>query len=154
MWPPSFIVERLSAASRGEITVGTIAVATRQTGVCDVGERGVCYEVYELEARPGYSFIFERGRYDGFSDDEARAALSLTGEVCALLDYRFTNVLQLQRDFQRGVFDVALFGRRDITRNPRLLADLRRDVSAGAGHDCSEWWRADRCLLCDRVRTP
>jgi hypothetical protein len=27
------------------IQVGSLAIATRASGVCDVGERGVCYEV-------------------------------------------------------------------------------------------------------------
>ena len=52
------------------IQVGTLAVAKRDTGVCAAGERAVCYEVYQLDGRAGYSFIFERGGYDGFSPDE------------------------------------------------------------------------------------
>ena len=108
----------MRAAARGEPAVGTIAIATRTTGVCDVGERGVCYDVYELldapvrdnaSTRPGYSFIFQSGRYDGFSPDDVRLALTLTGEVCAdVADYEFTNVVQLARDFEAGVFDAAL----------------------------------------------
>ena len=49
------------------IRVGTLAVAKRGSGVCKEGEVGVCYEVYTLGDRPSYSFIFERGRFDGFS---------------------------------------------------------------------------------------
>jgi len=30
------------------IQVGSLAIATRASGVCDVGERGVCDEVYAL----------------------------------------------------------------------------------------------------------
>ena len=42
------------------IQIGSLAIATRASGVCDVGERGVCYEMYELAGRPGCSFLFER----------------------------------------------------------------------------------------------
>lgn len=37
-----------------EITVGTLATATRDSGVCRAGEVGVCYEVYQLGNRSGY----------------------------------------------------------------------------------------------------
>lgn len=94
--------------SHPPIQVGTVAVATRQTGVCEVGEPGVCYEVYELDGRPGYSFIFASGRYDGFSLDEVDMMLHVTGTVCQPVSgYRFKNVLRLKRDFQAGFFDPA-----------------------------------------------
>jgi hypothetical protein len=100
--------EAMKLAARGVPTVGATAVAIRTTGVCDVGERGVCYEVYE-RARPrhvgeqGYSFIFESGRYDGFSPAEVRAMLTLTGVVCPeIMRYRFTNVMRLANDFRAG----------------------------------------------------
>jgi hypothetical protein len=38
----------------------------------------------------------------------------------------------------------------DATRDAQLLALLRRDVAAGAGHECDEWQVAGRCALCDR----
>lgn len=91
-----------------EITLGSIAVAKRSTGVCDAGELGVCYEVYELEGRSGYSFIFESGRYDGFSPDDVTLILDITGRVCqAVAGYRFTNVGQLAVDFRAGRFAAA-----------------------------------------------
>ena len=48
-------------------TVGSRVIAKRTTGVCDMGERGVCYEEYTLpdgkgSRRPGWSFLFEQGR--------------------------------------------------------------------------------------------
>jgi hypothetical protein len=49
------------------IQVGSQVIAKRASGLNAVGERGVCYEVYQLGGRPGYSFILERGGYDGFS---------------------------------------------------------------------------------------
>jgi hypothetical protein len=92
------------------IRVGSIAVATRTTGVCDVDERGVCYEVYSLHNRPGYSFIFERGRYDGLSPADVEMTLRLTGDVCeSVANYKFRDVGQLREDYQRGRFAAAFF---------------------------------------------
>ena len=90
------------------IQVGSLAIATRASGVCDVGERGVCYEVYALGGRPGYSFLFEQGRYDGFSPEDVALFLTIVGEVCAAVaDYQFTNVIRLQRDWAQGRFAAA-----------------------------------------------
>lgn len=47
-----------------KISVGSLVSAKRTSGVCEPGESGVCYEVYQLGNRPGYGFIFERGGYD------------------------------------------------------------------------------------------
>ncbi len=94
--------------SAPEITVGSIAVAKRETAVCFLGELGVCYEIYELEGRPGYSFIFETGRHDGFSPDDVALVLNFTGRVCeAVAGYQFTNVGQLAADFRAGRFAAA-----------------------------------------------
>ena len=85
------------------IQVGSLAIATRASGVCDVGERGVCYEVYALGGRPGYSFLSEQGRYDGFSPEDVAMFLRITGEVCAAVaDYQFINVVRLIRDWAQG----------------------------------------------------
>lgn len=85
--------------------VGSLVIARRDTAICSVGERGVCYEQYRLGNRPGWSFIFERGGYDGFSPDEVELMLEVTGEVCpAVADYQFTNVGRLTADFRRGRF--------------------------------------------------
>lgn len=91
--------------SHPPIKVGSQVIAKRASGVNAAGERGVCYEVYQLGGRPGYSFIFERGRYDGFSPDEVATFLHVTGQVCpALADYQFTTVTRLTRDFEQGRF--------------------------------------------------
>ena len=39
------------------IQVGSLAVAKRVSGVCDPGEVGVCYEVYQLAGRTGYEGV-------------------------------------------------------------------------------------------------
>ncbi|HYQ91900.1 MAG TPA: hypothetical protein VES89_07455 [Candidatus Competibacteraceae bacterium] len=88
------------------IQVGSRVIAKRASGVCDPGERGICYEVYELAGRPGWSFLFESGRYDGFSPEDVATFLEVTGDVCqAVAEYRFRNVWQLCRDFQDGRFN-------------------------------------------------
>jgi hypothetical protein len=90
------------------IGLGTIVVAKCATGGCDPGKLGVCYEVYTLDNRPGYSFIFERGRYDGFSPDEVTAMLEVTSRTCgAVTGYAFRNVQQLCRDYEAGRFATA-----------------------------------------------
>src|SRR5215831_9937940 len=96
------------------IQVGSLAIATR--------ERGVCYEVYALGGRPGYSFLFAQGRYDGFSPEDVTLFLTITGEVCAAVaDSQFFNVTRLSRDFAQGRFAPAF--------PPRLPAPLRNNAS-------------------------
>ncbi len=91
-----------------EITVGSLAVAKRSSSVCNAGEVGVCYEVYELGKRPGYSFIFESGRYDGFSPEDVALFLDVTGRVCKAVEgYAFENVGKLSMDFRSGRFAAA-----------------------------------------------
>ena len=93
-----------------DLRVGSLVIAKRTTGVCDVGERGVCYEEYTLPdgkggQRPGWSFIFESGRHDGFSPDEVALILEITGDLCPdVADYEFRSVPRLMADFRRGRF--------------------------------------------------
>jgi hypothetical protein len=91
-----------------DIRVGTLVTAKRASGVCRAGERGVCYETYSLGGRPGYSFLFERGGYDGFSPEDVDAFLQVSDRVCPEVSgYRFTNVVRLTRDFEAGRFAAA-----------------------------------------------
>jgi hypothetical protein len=89
------------------IEVGTLVKARYDTGVCSVGEVGVCYETYQLGGRDGYSFIFEKGGHDGFADDEMYMLEILDVVVPSVADYEFTNVPKLERDFQNGRFNEA-----------------------------------------------
>jgi hypothetical protein len=90
------------------IQVGTLVIAKHASGVCAAGERGVCYERYQLDGRPGYGILFQRGGYDGFSPDDVDMLLDVTGRVCPdVADYSFTNVTQLARDYQKGRFAAA-----------------------------------------------
>ena len=81
----------------------------------------MCDEAYTLPdgkggRRPGWSFLFEQGRYDGFSPDDVALILEITGEVCPeVADYEFTSVLRLRADFQRGRFAPAFQPERRAT---------------------------------------
>ncbi len=91
------------------IQVGTLAVAKKGSGVCVEDEVGVCYEVYRLGDRPGYSFIFERGRFDGFSPRDVEMFLEpLDAVVPSVASYTFTDVNRLVQDYRRGRFAEAL----------------------------------------------
>jgi hypothetical protein len=88
-----------------DLRVGSLVIAKRDTAICDAGERGVCYEQYTLHNRPGWSFIFESGRHDGFSPDEVKLILAITGNLCPdVADYEFRSVMRLMADFRRGYF--------------------------------------------------
>jgi Family of unknown function (DUF6166) len=90
------------------IRVGTLVTAKRASGVCAAGERGVCYELYQLGDRPGYGILFHGGGHDGFSPGDVEMFLDVIGQVCPeVADYRFANVTQLRRDFEQGRFAAA-----------------------------------------------
>lgn len=92
------------------LRVGSLVEATVQTGVCERGERGVVYEVYALGKLAGVSIIFAHGGYDGFSATEIDRMLKPLGVVDpGAATYRFLNVFTLVRDFERGVFNGALY---------------------------------------------
>lgn len=92
------------------LELGQRVIATRDTGVCDKGERGVVYEVYSREGYGdgdgmGVSVIFEKGRYDGFSPKEAQLMLEPLEEECPFARYyRFENVGRLANDYRKGLF--------------------------------------------------
>lgn len=95
-------------SSAKHIGLGSIAVATRTTAICQMGEIGVCYEVYTLDNRPGYSFIFEHGGYDGFSPNDVATMLIVTGHTSEpVANYHFRNAGQLIRDYEAGRFAAA-----------------------------------------------
>ena len=69
---------------------------------------GVVYEEYNIGYGDGVSVIFPNGEYDGFSENEQGRFLKIVGFCEGLEGYKFTNVMQLSRDFQNGKFNEAL----------------------------------------------
>ena len=65
------------------------------------GTLGVCYETYNLSGCIGFSFIFQNGRYDGFSIEEVKFFLEFQGFDDSVSEYTFTNVMQLSQDFDK-----------------------------------------------------
>lgn len=88
--------------------VGSIVTLKVPMLSCETGARGVAYEHYVLGDRDGLSFIFENGRYDGFSPDEQRDYLEEIGFDPAMAIYKFRSVMYLDDDFRKGRFDLAL----------------------------------------------
>jgi hypothetical protein len=87
------------------LVVGSLVRAKLPMGsLAQVGDLGICYEVYTLGDRQGVSIIFERGGHDGFSPVEQTAFLAVEGFSQPLSSYSFTNVMQLLEDFHRGIF--------------------------------------------------
>ena len=88
--------------------VGTVVTAKRECSLFNVGAKGVCYEIYTIGDRQGYSFIFENGGYDGFSPDEVEIFLEASSIVdFDVAQYNFANVLTLSKDYDNGVFNSA-----------------------------------------------
>jgi hypothetical protein len=92
-----------------KLRVGSLVIAKRHSGVCDVGEVGVCYGVYPRGVNDwGYSIIFAHGKYDGFSERDIEIFLEPTDIVIAeVSNYEFSNVGELMRDYRRGRFQPA-----------------------------------------------
>jgi hypothetical protein len=91
-----------------EIKIGTLATAKRDSAICSVGELGVCYDIYSIGQRPGYSFIFEKSGYDGVSLEDVDLFLEVTDVVFpSIAPYTFENVTQLERDYHQGRFSEA-----------------------------------------------
>lgn len=101
------------------------------------GMKGVVYERYDRsnfdddpEDNVGVGIIFETGSYDGFSrSDLAMYKIENTGVVDEFASYyRFENVGQLDQDFKRSYFDLAL-GKRERPEpgKPRQNISLTND---------------------------
>ncbi|HNW88062.1 MAG TPA: hypothetical protein PKN48_00235 [Bacteroidales bacterium] len=67
------------------------------------GARGICYHVYGLE-ESGSQFIFENGEHCGFSVEEQEIFFNIVKRLN--FSYIFTNVIQLGKDFNKGIFNV------------------------------------------------
>jgi len=92
-----FFKAKECAMENNTIVVGTVAELKRECLGNPPGTPGICYEVYTLDNRPGYSFIFENGNYDGFSPDEVEMLLDVRFRF--EIEYKFVNVGRLSQDF-------------------------------------------------------
>lgn len=108
-----------------EIIVGSLVSAKRDLGLrsndgvglmdCRKDEVGVCFAVEGKES-PEYGFIFQRGGCGGFTPDEVRKFLDVSGLVSKpVVGYEFENVGQLHGDYRAGRFDAA-FEEQNIER--------------------------------------
>ena len=82
--------------------IGTVVLLKEACLGNSINSKGICYNVYNLSNRPGYSVIFENGEYDGFSPDECNRFLEEVMDTP--FTYNFTNVMKLSRDYDNGIF--------------------------------------------------
>jgi hypothetical protein len=105
-----------------KIIVGSLVSAKRDLGLrnsdgvglmdCRAEEAGVCFAVSGKET----AFIFERGGCGGFTPDEVRKFLDVSGLVSKpVVGYEFENVGQLDADYRAGRFSAA-FEEQNIER--------------------------------------
>jgi hypothetical protein len=84
------------------IKIGTVVKLKVNCMGCKKGDIGVCYDEYYI-GHSGVSIIFENGDYDGFDEYEQKNFLEIIKHTG--LQYKFTNVLQLSKDFSNGYFN-------------------------------------------------
>ena len=91
-----------------DLAVGDLVMVVQPSGVNGPYARAVVVERYELAERPGWTLLFEDGRFNGFSplDCETFNVVRL-GHLCALETYRFRSATHLTRDWRAGVFAAA-----------------------------------------------
>jgi hypothetical protein len=85
--------------------LGAKVYAVASCGVCEVGERGVVVEQYQLGGRQGVSILFERGASDGFSEEECSRFVVAEGSLdprTSAYPYQGPHALRLDRE--RGAF--------------------------------------------------
>ena len=89
--------------------VGTIVKLKRECLDNPQNTKGICYEVYDRgHEEKGASFIFENGKYDGFSLEEQKEILIPVGISEDLINYKFENSESVNNDFRNGLFDKTL----------------------------------------------
>lgn len=90
------------------LTVGDIVIARRASGVNEANERAVVVESYDHGWGRGWLLQFERGGIDGFHSSELGTfGIQWLRHEPTLASYRFTNVMQLDRDRHAGLFAAA-----------------------------------------------
>lgn len=87
---------------------GQIVTASVGSFVSETGEKGVCFDVYNLGGEEGYQIIFEKGDHCGYSQDEVDTMLDVSDNIDPIAaSYNFTNVMQLAKDYDYGTFSEA-----------------------------------------------
>ena len=71
---------------------------------CPIGTKGCVYEEYDIGDGPGAGVIFENGTYDGFSPEDQESFFDFVAHCDECEDYVFRNVMQLSRDYDKGLF--------------------------------------------------
>ncbi len=88
-----------------EIKIGTRVIAKMRTGVCEIGEKGVCVGIYQASWNRnniGFYFLFESMGFDGFSLDDIEQMLHIKDEIP--LEYKFISVPRVMEAFHNGFF--------------------------------------------------
>ena len=123
------------------VRVGDTVLVSRRTLNNPAGSIGVCVETYQLDGRPGASFLFPNGAYDGFSerDTELFGVRPLDHEA-SVADYTFISAPRLFADFRAGRFAAVWSARRQLDRLVHHSARPTVDPS-------DAWAAVDRGLL-------
>lgn len=98
--------------------VGTVVMANHSVGNFQKGSIGVCYELYKIGDHEGASFFFDNRFYDGFATNEYKWLLEV-GFSPEVSEYKFENVVRLERDYIGGFFD-SVFKKKDFTHFYKL----------------------------------
>jgi len=84
-----------------KFSVGTVVKLNFPLLGITEGTLGVGFNDYE----DGCQFIFENGDYDGFSLEEQEHYLEFVRIEPSLINYKFTNVIQVSCDYLNGIFN-------------------------------------------------
>jgi hypothetical protein len=68
----------------------------------EIGDIGFVYANYDYGTYSGASIIFERGGYEGFSEEEQEQFLENLGVDVRYEDYKFTGVVGMYSDYLFG----------------------------------------------------
>lgn len=102
-------------------------------GLWSAGEPGLVVEAYQLEGRPGWTLLFKRGGYDGFSPEDMERFVVKEGSVDAkAAGYVFESVGKLDRDWRAGRFDFEGFKPYGEWKARQEAGELSKESKAGA----------------------
>jgi len=91
--------------------IGDVVTLNTEMLDCKPGTRGVVFNIYkdfDDTSKQGVQIIFENGNYDGFSAADQELFLEeqdIRYIPFYVRDYKFTNVIKLSKDFEKGYWD-------------------------------------------------